>query len=160
MWTTEAAAESRATPEQIWQHYVDVSNWTRWDHAIERSTLDGPFAVGTRGMLKPKGAPASVFETTWVESGRGFGDRTVMPHPRLPLAAIEFDHRLTPMAVGTRITHTVRIHGFLGPVVARLLGSRLATELLVAVQTLAILADDAAISYHHANVQSAQSQAT
>jgi hypothetical protein len=140
MWTTEATAESVATPAEVWRHYVDVSRWKHWDHAIETSGLAGPFAVGTCGRLKPVGAPASAFVLTRVESERAFADRTALPHRRLPLATLAFEHELEPMPNGTRITHTVRIGGPLGPLFARLIGRKIAAELPVAVGKLARIA--------------------
>ena len=140
MWTTDATAETSATPAQVWQHYVQVTRWKHWDHAIEASALDGPFVVGTYGRLKPAGGPASAFVLTKVESERGFADRTAIPHRRLPLATLAFEHELVPIAKGTRITHRVRIGGPLGPLFARLIGGKIAAELPVAVRTLASMA--------------------
>ena len=35
-----------ATPEAIWRLWADVPNRTRWDDALERITLEGPFQSG------------------------------------------------------------------------------------------------------------------
>jgi polyketide cyclase/dehydrase/lipid transport protein len=144
-WTTKASAESRATTDQIWAAYEDVPGWTRWDHELDFCRLEGPFAQGSEGVLKPRGGPVSRFVLTAVEPGRSFADRTMLPHAWLPLAALEFEHQLTPLATGsTRIEHTVRISGILGPVVARLLGPKLVAGLPTAVRSLAALAASAA----------------
>jgi uncharacterized protein YndB with AHSA1/START domain len=144
-WTTEASAESGATAAEIWARYEDVPGWTRWDHELERVTLEGPFMAGARGTLKPKDGPVLPYELTRVERERGFSDRTPMPHRLLPLAAIEFEHRLTPLASGgTRITHAVRIRGLLGPLVARMLGPKMVVGLPTAVDALARLAGNGA----------------
>jgi hypothetical protein len=140
MWTTDATAETTASPAEVWQRYVQVARWNEWDHGIETSALDGPFAVGTRGRLKPVGAPTSAFVLTRVEPNRAFADRTVLPHPRLPLATLAFEHELVPTGNRTRITHRVKIAGPLGPLFARLIGRKIASELPTAVRKLATIA--------------------
>lgn len=49
--------KTTASPAAIWHIWQDVAHWNTWDHGIEYSTLDGPFAEGTTGTLKPKGGP-------------------------------------------------------------------------------------------------------
>ena len=107
MWTTNASARSRATADQIFAIYQDVASWPRWDAGIAACRLDGPFQVGTPGMLQPAGGPELDFSLTWVEPGRGFGDRT----PAGPESAILFRHELSEDGDGTMITHTVIIEG-------------------------------------------------
>jgi hypothetical protein len=115
MWHVTATAESSATPAQLWARYADVPNWTDWDEGLEHVSLDGPFAVGVSGRLKPAGAPTSFpFTLTRVDVERGFSDVTPIPHRALPLVRLVFDHELTPTATGTRITHRVAFRGPLG----------------------------------------------
>ncbi|MBV9879451.1 MAG: SRPBCC family protein [Gemmatirosa sp.] len=138
MWTTTASAESSAPPAAVWRRYVDVAAWRAWDDGIADSSLDGPFVAGARGRLRPAGGPALAFVLTDVEPERRFADRTPVPHPLVPLAFIELEHRLQPTATGgTRITHTARIGGPLGWLAARVFGPGFVQGLPATVRTLA-----------------------
>ena len=140
MWSTDATAETTATPAEVWERYVQVGRWKDWDHGIEASELQGPFAVGTLGRLKPVGAPSSSFVLTRVEPQRAFADRTALPHRRLPLATLAFEHELVATPGGTRITHRVQIAGPLARLFVPLIGRKIASELPKAVRTLASIA--------------------
>ena len=55
MWVTEHSTETAASPEAVWQAWVDVPRWPEWNADIERIELRGPFAVGTTIAMKPYG---------------------------------------------------------------------------------------------------------
>ncbi len=55
MWTTEYAIETSAAPEEIWRLWADVPRWLEWNGDIERIELVGPFAAGSRIVMKPVG---------------------------------------------------------------------------------------------------------
>lgn len=135
MWSTEASAVTPAAPEQVWALYEQVGTWSQWDHEVESSRLEGPFEVGSLGVLKPKGGPAARFRLTAVERGRRFADVT-----RLPLAALAFEHTLTPVEGGTRIHHQVTIRGPLAFLFSRVIGKKIAAGLPAAVEALALAA--------------------
>lgn len=139
MWTAEASRESSATPEQVWRRYEDVSQWAVWDESLQKAELRGAFAPGSRGRVKPRGGPSSAFVLSVVESNRSFTVTT-----RLLLTTVIFEHELSPLSHGTRITHRVRISGGLQPLVSRILGKQLARGLPIAVQALANMAASAA----------------
>lgn len=131
-WSTEASAVTPAAAENVWSLYERVGDWKSWDHEVEASQLDGPFQVGTTGVLKPKGGPASKFRLTAVERARRFADVT-----RLPLARLAFEHTLTPVPGGTRIHHRVTIDGPLTFLFSRVIGRKIAAGLPQAVRSLA-----------------------
>ena len=54
----------------VWQAATDVAAWPTWDPHEEKARLDGPFAPGTKGWNKPRGAPAGSFTITGVEPER------------------------------------------------------------------------------------------
>lgn len=132
MWIAEASAVTTASPDAIWALYEQVRSWKEWDQEVEWSRLDGPFEVGSAGVLKPKGGPASRFRLTGVERGRRFSDIT-----RLPLATLAFEHTLTPTEGGTRIHHQVTIRGPLAFLFSRVIGRKIAAGLPHAVGALA-----------------------
>jgi hypothetical protein len=121
MWTYEHTLETDVAPEAIWRLWADVSSWSRWDDDIEWATLDGSFAVGSRGRLKPKGVPAAAFALVSVVAGVSY---TV--EQRLPLAWLSFHHELAQAdRPPTRFTHRASISGTLGPLYATLFGRRM-----------------------------------
>lgn len=104
MWTTEHSAVAGAGADDVWNLYADVSTWPEWDHGVERVSLDGPFAAGSTGRLKPRGGREVKFTLTGADPGRGFVDET-----RLPLATMRFEHQLRSHPDGTQISHRVTI---------------------------------------------------
>jgi polyketide cyclase/dehydrase/lipid transport protein len=137
MWQFEHSETTSATPDQLWARYADPASWPAWDDGTESVTVEGPMAVGTRGRLKPKGGPTTTFEFVEVEPGRGFTDVT-----RLPLARLEFSHRIEPHGDATRFTHRITITGPLSPLFARVVGRNVAAGLPGAMRTLARLAEE------------------
>ena len=117
MWSIEETRVVKAPPERVWTLWTDVAGWSQWDGEVEWSQLEGEFAVGSQGRLKPKGGPATRFVLTEVEPHRGFADRA-----RLPLASLEFIHRVEPHAEGARVTHRIEIRGPLSGLFSRLMG--------------------------------------
>lgn len=132
MWSTEAAATTRASVEQVWSVWSDVARWNAWDPSVVSSSLRGPFATGTRGRLKPRGGPASTFVLTEVRPHSRFVSTS-----RLPLARMDFVHELRAEGGETRIAHRIEISGPLSFLFARLLGPGLGRDLREAVRSLA-----------------------
>ncbi len=124
MWETEHTAYTDAPPEAVWALWSDVSTWPDWDHGLERVDIDGPFAAGSSGVLKPRGGPEVTFTIKEVRPGEGFADET-----RLLLARIRFEHSVAREAGRTRITHRVRITGAGTPLFSRLIGRGIAKTL-------------------------------
>jgi uncharacterized protein YndB with AHSA1/START domain len=138
-WTTRASATSTASADAVWRLWTATDGWSRWDAGLEWCRLDGPFAVGTRGVLRPAGGPRVRFRLTRVEPGVGFADLT-----RLPLTTLEFQHRVEALSGGgVRITHEARIRGLLTPLLSRTLGRELETGMPETVRALAALAAEA-----------------
>ncbi|HEX8051388.1 MAG TPA: SRPBCC family protein [Thermoleophilaceae bacterium] len=134
-WTTEHTEYTSASPQRIWELWSDVSTWPLWDEGLERVTLDGPFAAGTKGRLKPAGGPAVGLELTDVRPGAGFSDVT-----RLPLARMRFEHSAVRDGERTRVTHRVTITGPGTPLFSRLIGRGIANDLPQTIGTLARMA--------------------
>ena len=92
--------KTKASAEAIWKIWEDVSHWNSWDHGIEYSAIDGPFAEGTMGTLKPKGGPLVHTKLTSVEPLKQFVDES-----KLPLAKIIVSHFLNVTDGATEVTH-------------------------------------------------------
>ena len=84
----------------IWEVATDVAAWPSWDPHEEKARLDGPFAAGTKGWNKPKGAPGGGFTITAVEPERAWSARaiarTTPPSTR----------RAAPVVAAARSLHT------------------------------------------------------
>ncbi len=117
MFTWTHTVTTTATPEQIWPLYADVHRWLEWDSGLEAVTIDGPFAVGSRGTLKVEGQPPLGWELIEVEANALFTDVTEIPG----VATLTFVHRIEQRPDGSAVTHEVRIVGpaaqDLGPMV-------------------------------------------
>jgi Polyketide cyclase / dehydrase and lipid transport len=50
---SEYTHETTATPQQIWRVWEDVEQWPTWKPDIEQIELSGPFAAGSRIVMKP-----------------------------------------------------------------------------------------------------------
>ena len=135
MWTCEHTVTSHATPAQVWARYAEPRTWPEWDAATEHVTLQGLFAVGSRGSLKPVGGPTTRFTLTEVVPDVGFTNVT-----RLPMARLEFRHQIEATSTGSRLTHSVTISGLLSPLFARVIGAGVARDLPSAMTALARLA--------------------
>lgn len=123
--------ETTARPSDIWQIWQDVANWHTWDHGIEYATSDGPFVAGTRGTLKPKGAPLVHTQLTCVEPMKKFVDES-----RLPFARIIVSHFLTEEFGRTYVTHQIEMKGILSFLFAYLIGREMKKNLPVEMQAM------------------------
>ena len=102
MWSFEFRHETSAQPAAIWKLWSNPAAWPRWDDDLEEVTLEGPFEVGTKGALTPKGMDAIPFELTRVALESGYTDES-----ELPGAVLRFDHDL--LAHGERFVIVQRV---------------------------------------------------
>lgn len=101
----------QADIEVLWAVITDVNNWPMWDPHEEAARLEGPFATGTKGWSKPKGAPDAHWVITNVEAGRAWGSESPLPGGK-----IAGQTTLEPLTEGrVRCTKTVTVTGFLVP---------------------------------------------
>jgi hypothetical protein len=136
MWTFEHTETSSATPEQLWARYSQPATWPEWNQGMTEVAIDGPFATGTKGTLKPAHGPKTRFTLTDVEPLRIFTDVSA-----LPMARLTFTHILEPAGAGVRFTHRATIRGTSSVLFARLIGKNIAANLPVSMRTLARLAE-------------------
>jgi hypothetical protein len=133
MLIIEHTVETTASAEAIWQIWQDVTNWNKWDHGIEFSTLDGPFQTGTTGILKPKGGPLVHTKLTLVKPMELFIDEA-----KLPLARIIVTHFLAIAKRKTQVTHRIEMKGplafFFAYVIGREMKKNLPQEMMAMVK--------------------------
>lgn len=125
-----------APAETIFQIYSDVHNWHTWDPDTKSATLEGPFAVGSRGRLTPSKGNAVPMVLTRVEPGRCF---TV--ESKIPLFRMLFEHELLPSRGTTEVIHRVTFSGLLSIVLGPMLSKQLNSGLPVTLTKLKALAE-------------------
>ncbi|MCA9732860.1 SRPBCC family protein [candidate division KSB1 bacterium] len=114
----EETIKIKATPEQIFAFYKNVSEWSSWDPDVQSSSIDGDFREGTKGKLKPSKGPETKIEFTEVTRNKSFTTSS-----KLPFCTMRFVHELVPTNEGTEVIHTVTFSGMLSPLFNRLIGS-------------------------------------
>ncbi|MFI6996048.1 SRPBCC family protein [Nocardia sp. NPDC050175] len=96
----------------IWQAATDVAHWADWDPHEEKSRIDGPFAPGAKGWVKPKGAPAGPFTITAVDEGVSWTSEA-----RIPFGKIRGHYTYAPLADGAvRVVKRMEVHGPFHPI--------------------------------------------
>lgn len=120
-----------ASAANIWHLWQDVANWNTWDHGIEFSTIDGPFAEGTTGTLKPKGGPLVHTVLTRVIPMKEFVDES-----KLFLGRIIVSHFLTESGGQRHVTHQIEMTGPLAFLYAFAIGRTMKRNLPVEMQTM------------------------
>ena len=120
MITVASAHVSSATaPEAFFARWADMATWPEWNADTEWVRLDGPFAEGSTGQLKPKGGPKVRFVIERLVPGREFVDVSLLFGARLV-----FDHQVTSLpGGGCEIDVTVTLSGPLSRVWNLLLGN-------------------------------------
>lgn len=124
MLIAEHSIETKAPPAAVWAIWQNVSEWNTWDHNIEYSQINGPFAAGTKGTLKPKDGPLVHTKLTRVEPYTMFSDEA-----KLPLARIIVTHTLSPKGEKTLVTHKIEMKGILAFFFACVIGRNMKKNL-------------------------------
>ncbi len=115
---TTSHADSQASSEALFARWADMATWPEWNADTEWARLDGPFAEGSTGILKPKGGPKVKFAIERLVPGREFVDVS-----RLPGARLTFAHSVKELpAGGCTVDVTVSMAGPLRRLWARILG--------------------------------------
>lgn len=77
----------------------------------------GPVAVGTRGVLKPKGAPKVKFVISACTADREYTDTSLLPGARLI-----FQHTVAPAGAGSQLHVRITMTGLLSVLWAKIMG--------------------------------------
>ncbi|MEU6560708.1 SRPBCC family protein [Nocardia nova] len=115
-----AHAISTAAPTDFFAVWADMAAWPEWNTDTEWVRLDGPFAEGATGTLKPKGGPKVPFvverltDEEFVDVSRLLGTRLV------------FAHRVVETEAGCEVSVTIAMTGPLRRLWSVLMGRGLA----------------------------------
>jgi len=122
---TEGSIRSSAPPSALFARWADTGTWPEWNTDTEWVRLDGPFAQGSRGVLKPKGGPRVPFVIETLVPDREFVDVS-----RLLGARLTFRHLVDALPDGgCRVDVLVTMAGPLRRVWTRILGRGLRASL-------------------------------
>src|SRR3954449_11814054 len=80
---TQAHASSTAPPAAFFERWADMATWPEWNADTEWVRLDGPFATGSTGVLKPKGGPKVKFVIEKLVPDQEFVDVSLLVGARL-----------------------------------------------------------------------------
>ncbi|MEP7055078.1 MAG: SRPBCC family protein [Actinomycetota bacterium] len=138
MWQFEHTENTTATAQQIWTLYADPARWHEWDEGITHVSLEGPFAPGTTGRIKPKGGPSLRFVLAEVTPGKSFTDATT-----LPLARVRFAHHIAATPTGNAVTQRVWFTGPLAAMFARWMGRSMVADMPATMRRLLQVAESA-----------------
>jgi hypothetical protein len=119
-----ATLVSAAAPAAFFGRWADMATWPEWNADTEWVRLDGPFATGSTGVLKPKGGPKTKFVISEL-TDRVFTDVSLLVGARLT-----FHHEIAPTADGgSEVSVTVTLAGPLARLWNLILGKGIAQSL-------------------------------
>ncbi|UPT67652.1 MAG: hypothetical protein M0D57_02990 [Sphingobacteriales bacterium JAD_PAG50586_3] len=110
---------TKATAEKIWQVWTDVPNWKQWDKALNEAVLNGDFAIGTTGILKPLKGPQSKFIISEVVPNTSYTFKT-----KIPFGWLVIKRTLEVKNGATYFTHDVKFTGLMKGFFGQVLGKK------------------------------------
>ncbi len=137
MWTYQHSQTVNAAPSAIWPLYADVSKWPSWDEAIAKVDLDGPFVVGSTGVMHVSDFGPVPFALTVVDHEARFVDVSHLDGGLI----LTFEHTLVGVDGGTVVTHHVTIDGPAADQVGPLMGPNISEGIPGSIANIARLAE-------------------
>jgi hypothetical protein len=106
-----------APPARVWEVMSDTDRWHEWTQSVTsiRRLDSGPFAVGSRAVIRQPRFPPALWRITAIEPGRSFTWVSVAPGIR-----VVGHHRVEPQGNGSRATLSVDYQGAFGGILSRL----------------------------------------
>jgi hypothetical protein len=132
-----AHTTSTAPPSALFARWADMTTWPEWNSDTEWVRLDGPFAQGSTGVLKPKGGPKVKFVIERLVPDREFVDVSTLFGARLTFA-----HHVTARPEGgSTIDVEITMSGPLGRLWTKILGKGLRASVQSDLEGLAAAAE-------------------
>jgi len=78
-----------ADPAALWRAWTDTARFPDWDPREEQNRLDGPFAAGTSGWSKQRGAPGGPYTLATINPQQNWQVESPLPGGMLTV-----DHRM------------------------------------------------------------------
>ena len=121
-----------APPAKVWAAMVDIERWPEWASYMQslRRQDEGPFGVGSRVKVTPKGLLGSVWTVTEYREGKSYTWKTTLA-PGVNMAG---GHVVEADGAGTKATLWLQATGAIGTLLSPVLSlvfrrnTRLATQ--------------------------------
>ncbi|MDQ3728151.1 MAG: SRPBCC family protein [Actinomycetota bacterium] len=117
MFEASHTGTAKVPPDAVWELWADPTRWPDWNDQLASGELHGELEVGTEATVKFKRGGKMAFKVVELEPGRLFTDEA-----KLPGCRFGHEHRVTPTANGSEITHRLYLEGPTSGAFARLLG--------------------------------------
>ena len=137
------STDIQAPTDRVWDVMSDVEPWHEWTSSITSITLldSGPFAVGSRALVRQPKLPPARWRVAAIEPGRSFEWVSAGPGFR----TVGF-HRVEATGEGTRAALSIEIQGVLGGVLGWL--TRAITERYIGFEAAGLKARSETPAFH------------
>lgn len=135
----ERSRQTSARPETVWRLWTDPKTWPEWNPDVESMTMEGPFARGSKALMRTHAGRSHRMQVTALEPGREFHLET----SPIPGTTFTFACRVTPSAQGSSISQGLTMRGPLSIVMSPLAGERIAESFRRLLDGLAAAAERA-----------------
>ena len=144
MTSFTVSTDIAAPPDRVWAVMSDVERWNEWTPSVTsvKRLDDGPFAVGSRILIRQPKFPPALWKVTAIDPGRSFTWTSVGPGLRVVAT-----HGVEKTASGSRATLSLTYHGLIGRILARL--TRDITERYIALEARGLTARSMNPAFRH-----------
>jgi uncharacterized membrane protein len=117
--TASVTVNIGAPPEKVFAVLCDVERWPDWTSTMTsvQRVESGPFGVGSSARVRQPGLRPTVWQVTAFENERNFTWTARSPGLRMTAA-----HLIEPQDVGSRVTLSFELSGFIAALASRLYG--------------------------------------
>ena len=149
MRTFRITTDISAPAERVWAVMSDTERWHEWTPSVTSiKRLDhGPFAVGSRLVIRQPKFPPALWKVTAIEPGRGFTSASIGPGLRVIAR-----HSVEPTTSGSKATLSLELQGLLGGVFGRM--TKGITERYLAFEATGLKARSENPAFHHSGKSS------
>ena len=133
-----------APADRAWQVMSEIDRWHEWTPSITsvKPLGGGPFAVGSRALIRQPRFPPALWRVTSIKPGRSFTWVSVAPGLR-----VVGHHQVEPANAGSRATLSLEIHGIFGGLFGRM--TRAITERYIAHEANGLKARSENPAFYH-----------
>lgn len=137
-----------APADRVWQVMSDTERWHEWTPSVTsvRRLGGGPFAVGSRAVIRQPKFPPALWKVTAIEPGKSFTWVSVAPGLR-----VVGHHSVEPTVGGSRATLSLELQGIFGGAFGRMTKGITARYLAFEARGLKARSEDPGFRHGHAS---------
>ena len=134
-----------APADRVWEVMSEMERWHEWTPSVTsiKRRDRGPFAVGSRLVIRQPKFPPAFWTITGIDPGKSFTSESIGPGFR-----VVAHHSVEPMVSGSKATLSLDLHGPLGGLFGRM--TRGITERYIAFEAAGLKARSENPAFHHA----------